>query len=147
MKHKDLLEELYPETNQKLIRPQIHWRRVILLFCLVLSCAAVMSWGCVKILEMFNVTLPISGWMLAVLLFVLGCIVSLLVLAKRIFIFMIRIYQCYGPYEIRSRCLFVPNCSEYMVLAIQKYGLIKGIKKGIDRYHRCCDPNGGIDYP
>jgi putative component of membrane protein insertase Oxa1/YidC/SpoIIIJ protein YidD len=34
-----------------------------------------------------------------------------------------------------------------MILAIQKYGLIKGIKKGVRRIKRCHYPNGGIDYP
>lgn len=53
----------------------------------------------------------------------------------------------YAPYEVRSTCLFVPNCSEYMVLAIEKYGLIKGIRMGLARFNRCKPPYGGVDYP
>jgi putative component of membrane protein insertase Oxa1/YidC/SpoIIIJ protein YidD len=34
-----------------------------------------------------------------------------------------------------------------MILAIKKYGIIKGIYKGIKRLLRCHSPNGGIDYP
>jgi hypothetical protein len=34
-------------------------------------------------------------------------------------------------------CRFYPTCSEYSILAIQKYGLIKGIDKSIDRVRRC----------
>ena len=66
---------------------------------------------------------------------------------KSIVIFVIRIYQKYAPYQIRSVCLFEPNCSEYMILAIEKYGLIKGVIMGIKRFKRCCYPNGGVDYP
>ena len=51
------------------------------------------------------------------------------------------------PYGIRCNCLFVPNCSEYMILAIKKYGAYKGVRKGISRLLRCHEPNGGEDYP
>ena len=37
----------------------------------------------------------------------------------------VRLYQRYAPEEIRRRCLFKPTCSEYTILAIQKYGVIK----------------------
>lgn len=47
------------------------------------------------------------------------------------------------------RCRFYPTCSEYMILAIQKYGVIKGIIKGINRIQRCRPDNfdSCIDYP
>jgi putative component of membrane protein insertase Oxa1/YidC/SpoIIIJ protein YidD len=34
-----------------------------------------------------------------------------------------------------------------MILAIEKYGVVKGVIKGIRRILRCNYPNGGIDYP
>jgi putative component of membrane protein insertase Oxa1/YidC/SpoIIIJ protein YidD len=34
-----------------------------------------------------------------------------------------------------------------MILALQKYGLWKGLRKGIDRLRRCNIHNGGFDYP
>jgi putative component of membrane protein insertase Oxa1/YidC/SpoIIIJ protein YidD len=34
-----------------------------------------------------------------------------------------------------------------MLLAIEKYGLIKGIIKGLKRIWKCKYPNGGLDYP
>jgi putative component of membrane protein insertase Oxa1/YidC/SpoIIIJ protein YidD len=33
-----------------------------------------------------------------------------------------------------------------MIMAVQKYGVIKGVCKGIDRLNRC-GPESGIDYP
>ena len=32
-------------------------------------------------------------------------------------------------------------------MPINKYGLIKGMKKGLNRLKRCIEPNGGYDYP
>ena len=56
-------------------------------------------------------------------------------------------YKAYAPMEVRDRCLFVPTCSTYMIMAIQKYGLLIGVIKGIKRIRRCHLPNGGVDYP
>lgn len=60
----------------------------------------------------------------------------------------IRLYQHYAPEEIRRRCLFKPTCSEYAILAIQKYGLIIGLIKAYIRLFRKCRGNiYRIDYP
>lgn len=66
---------------------------------------------------------------------------------ETVLIYLIRLYQKRAPYYIRSACRFEPTCSEYMILAIQKYGIIRGICKGIHRLLRCKPPNGGVDYP
>jgi len=60
---------------------------------------------------------------------------------------MVLMYKAYAPMEVRDRCLFVPTCSTYMIMAIQKYGLLIGVIKGIKRIRRCHLPNGGVDYP
>jgi putative membrane protein insertion efficiency factor len=60
---------------------------------------------------------------------------------------LIRFYQKMAPKALRESCRFVPSCSEYMILAIEKYGCLKGIYKGFNRLLRCKVPNGGIDYP
>ena len=51
------------------------------------------------------------------------------------------------PIFPHSACVFEPTCSEYMKLAVIKYGFIKGVFKGIKRILRCTPKNGGIDYP
>ena len=56
-------------------------------------------------------------------------------------------YKAFAPKKMRDRCRFEPSCSTYMIMAINKYGLIKGVIKGIKRICRCKPPNGGIDYP
>lgn len=66
---------------------------------------------------------------------------------KRGILCFIRIYQRYAPADIRNKCCFEPSCSEYMILAIEKYGLFCGIKKGVNRLLRCKGDNGGFDDP
>ncbi len=59
----------------------------------------------------------------------------------------ILLYQRNAPTRIRQSCRFEPSCSNYMLLAIEKYGLIKGVLKGVKRILKCKYPNEGIDYP
>lgn len=71
----------------------------------------------------------------------------ILLTTKRLFINVIKLYQRYAPDSLRNKCRFEPSCSEYMILAIEKYGLIKGLKKGICRLKRCNINGGGVDFP
>lgn len=86
-----------------------------------------------------------SGVYLVVVL--LSCVLLVLACLKPFVIWSIRVYQRFAPKSVRMRCVFVPSCSEYMILSIQKEGLIHGIKKGVIRLNRCHWPNGGIDMP
>ena len=51
----------------------------------------------------------------------------------------------------RMKCRFEPSCSQYMILAIEKYGVIKGVLNGIKRLSKCNNRGdgmrGGFDYP
>ncbi len=48
----------------------------------------------------------------------------------------------------RGFCKYHPTCSEYMKLALRKYGFVQGLFKGIWRILRC-NPwsDGGVDLP
>lgn len=50
----------------------------------------------------------------------------------------IRLYQRYAPERIRRKCLFKPTCSEYAILAIKKYGVIRGLYKSYIRLFKKC---------
>ena len=65
---------------------------------------------------------------------------------KKLLLWLIRKYQRTET-PLHNRCRFEPTCSEYMALSIKKYGVIKGIAKGIVRLSRCHAPNGGEDWP
>lgn len=69
------------------------------------------------------------------------------ILMKYVLIFMVKIYQHLAPICIRSKCRFEPSCSNYMLQSLEKYGLFKGLKKGINRIKRCNINDGGYDYP
>ncbi len=66
----------------------------------------------------------------------------------KFFIFLIRIYQKTLSPFLGQSCRYEPSCSNYAILALQKYGLIKGSLKAIWRILRC-NPwsKGGVDYP
>ena len=68
-------------------------------------------------------------------------------LVKRSVIGMVLLYKVLAPMSVRRRCVFIPTCSTYMIMAITKYGLFLGVYKGIRRLLRCHPPNGGEDYP
>ncbi|MBQ3016543.1 MAG: membrane protein insertion efficiency factor YidD [Clostridia bacterium] len=68
-------------------------------------------------------------------------------LLKRFAIGCVLLYKATAPMSVRDACRFEPTCSTYMIMAINKYGLIRGLYKGFRRIIRCKPPNGGIDYP
>lgn len=77
----------------------------------------------------------------------LSIVLFFLTQTKNILFLLIFLYQRFAPRLIRGACLFTPSCSEYMRLSIEKYGVVKGVKKGFCRLRKCRPPNGGIDEP
>jgi hypothetical protein len=67
---------------------------------------------------------------------------------KKFLILLIMLYQKYISPIFGSKCRFYPSCSQYAILAINKYGIFKGLLKAVYRILRC-NPfsKGGIDYP
>ena len=68
---------------------------------------------------------------------------------RKLFVIPIKIYRKFiSPLKRYPTCRYYPTCSEYALLAIEKYGVIKGSLKAIWRVLRC-NPfsKGGIDYP
>lgn len=68
---------------------------------------------------------------------------------KKLFVKLIRLYQKYiSGLKRYPTCRFYPSCSEYAVMAIEKYGVLKGGAKAVGRILRC-NPffSGGVDLP
>ncbi|RMG32168.1 MAG: membrane protein insertion efficiency factor YidD [Planctomycetota bacterium] len=60
----------------------------------------------------------------------------------------VRGYQCSLGLILGGHCRFHPSCSNYFILAVRKYGPLKGTIKGIWRILRCHPFHlGGIDEP
>jgi len=67
---------------------------------------------------------------------------------KGIFILFIKLYQRFLSPLFPHSCRYHPTCSNYAIMSIEKYGVLKGTLKAIWRILRC-NPwsKGGIDYP
>jgi putative membrane protein insertion efficiency factor len=68
---------------------------------------------------------------------------------KKILIGLVRFYQiCFSALFGFNKCRFVPTCSNYMIEAISKKGVIKGLFLGVKRIAKCHPFSGqsGIDY-
>lgn len=65
---------------------------------------------------------------------------------KKIVIKLLGIYKKYLSPILPPGCRFTPTCSEYMMVAVDRFGIIKGIYFGIKRLMRC-NPffKGGYD--
>ena len=65
---------------------------------------------------------------------------------KKILIAGIKLYQKYISPMKRTKCPYIPTCSQYGLEAIQKYGALKGSALAVWRILRC-NPfsKGGFD--
>jgi len=54
-----------------------------------------------------------------------------------IFIFPIKLYQLFISPMLPNTCRHLPTCSNYTIEAIQEFGVLKGIYKGIIRILKC----------
>lgn len=61
------------------------------------------------------------------------------------FLLLVRIYQIFLSPLLPATCRFQPTCSHYMVEALQKHGVFKGLFLGTKRIARC-HPWGGSGY-
>jgi putative membrane protein insertion efficiency factor len=67
---------------------------------------------------------------------------------KIFLIFFVRLYQILiSPFISYNACRFHPSCSEYMVQALEKKGVIKGLCSGIWRLLRCHPWSAGGNDP
>lgn len=124
---------------RKLKRPKVSLIKILLLFIFL---PAVVLAALIVLLIHYGLPETTTVVIAAVIL-----LAYILLTTKRMFINAIKLYQRYAPDSLRNKCRFEPSCSEYMILAIEKYGLIKGIQRGIERLKRCNIDGGGFDFP
>lgn len=134
----------YKRPNNPLNRPEIHYGKMILS---LIGLA-------VLVIVVYLVTGPISstvGVKIETINRIFLCmavsVIYIWILSRRAVIWFVHLYQNKASDATRLKCVFEPSCSEYMILAVKKYGTIRGVIKGIRRLLRCHAPNGGEDYP
>jgi len=60
----------------------------------------------------------------------------------------LKAYQLGVPSRYKPKCRFAPSCSQYMALAIRKYGFFSGTRLGWFRFRHCIGfVPGGEDWP
>lgn len=66
---------------------------------------------------------------------------------KKMAILLIRFYQLVISPLLPKSCRYTPTCSEYSIVAISKYGIIRGLYLSIKRILRChpFSNNSGYD--
>ena len=123
-------------------RPGIGYRSAILalVICIILTAVAVKLSG-------FLFGSVENGIIYQTLSVFLVVFVYIYRISGKAVIWMVHVYQRFAPDGLRLRCVYEPSCSEYMILAVKKYGCIRWLWKGIKRLRRCHPPNYGKDYP
>ncbi len=131
-----IFSNMQPDPYNPLNRPEISYRKPVIAASIWIISSAALLWSG-------------SVWFPKAVIWVfLGfSAIFFALIAKRALIWSVHLYQNKASDETRLRCVFEPSCSEYMLMAVDKYGLIRGVIKGIRRLHRCHPPNGGKDYP
>lgn len=90
--------------------------------------------------------IPYGEWWIALLVLTAYSLIYFSFIAKRTVIWLVHLYQNKAPDKVRLKCAMEPSCSVYMILAVNKYGVIRGVYKGIRRLFRCGNERG-VDYP
>ncbi|MDL2314928.1 membrane protein insertion efficiency factor YidD [Bacteroidales bacterium OttesenSCG-928-C19] len=136
----DIAEEYC--LNRKLVRPQTNVFTLLKWVLLIEVSAVAVSYIVYQSFEWFGISFQFKS--------IYTCISILLplLLLKRICILLIELYQHYAPENMRRRCVCMPSCSEYGILALRKYGVIKGLYKTYIRLTKKCKGSTYIiDYP
>lgn len=126
------------EYERILIRPRLHLIRAGIL-CLGIAAACALIAYAAYMLS--------NNVLCACLVGIAALLLSAIILAKPILIWLVKAYQRFAPDKTRNRCRYEPSCSQYMILCLEKYGVRRGLPKGIKRWRSCKPPNGGIDLP
>ena len=65
---------------------------------------------------------------------------------RQALILLLRFYKRFISPILPSACRYYPTCSEYMLNAVEKYGVLRGVGMGIGRLLRCHPfHEGGFD--
>lgn len=130
-------------AKSKYPKPKIYPYRIILMILVPILLGLMVDFVVYFVLKQNNILLSIENY---VAIFFIFFGVYVLLHLGTLAIFLIHFYQAVAKDEIRERCQMTPTCSHYMIYAIQKYGFIIGLVKGIIRLRKC-KGQSEIDWP
>lgn len=131
-----------------LVRPKTNIAAAVLSVIIFIAVVTLASFGSIQLVSWLGsrfqiqciLTHPVTADILScVICFALCFLVTL----KHMVIGVVKLYQHYAPDDVRRKCILKPTCSEYMILAVEKYGVFRGVKKGVHRLLFTCR---GWDY-
>lgn len=123
--------------HHELSRPIINIKKVLMVFCLMISIAIVLSYA-LCLLVGFSFLLWFD---IVITLFVL-------MYGKTILKFFVHCYQRYASESTRRQCSCMPSCSEYALLSLDKYNWPKALYKTWRRVTiTCSKPGYHVDFP
>lgn len=122
--------------KRPLVRPNTSYKKAAFYIMLFLLANVLMTYFLYQAFQRLGIFLskPSGVLLLALFQFAIGGAL----VAKRAVIGAIHLYQKYAPETIRRRCLCKPTCSEYAILAVEKYGVIRGLLKVRVRLFKTC---------
>jgi len=149
--------EIYVNWRQ-LVRPNTNIKTVLISVLLFMLATAAFTWLAHYVFITVGIfaCLPLNAqdfysmhpFLSVFILCAVVILVEIFFCFKYAVIGVIKLYQHYAPEEIRRRCLFMPTCSEYTIMAVRKYGSIIGLLKSYFRlFYRCRGNIYMIDYP
>lgn len=122
--------------HRPLSRPTIAWAKVALVIVVCLPLVSLCAYVSQKWIGSFLLNLDILTF----------CLV--LINGKYILRFVVQVYQHYASEQRRRMCNCMPSCSEYALLALDKYLWPKALWLIIRRLTKTCpSPGYKIDYP
>ena len=133
---KDNPESIHYQRKNE--RPRLHIFRVLLFVLITMSLVTALSVTVNAIFHSSLISVLCGTFLLLLMIFIH---------LKHIVIWLVMAYQRFAPEHVRNRCRYEPSCSNYMILAIHKYGFWKGFAKGFKRWTHCKPPYGGHDEP
>lgn len=128
--------------NRPLYRPDVTYIK-LLLYCI----AYVIIFFTFIIVTIFITNCIFNEEWIIVISILLICLIFLGTTIKYIFMKAIECYQHYASEELRRSCVCKPTCSEYALIALKKYNIIKACILIYTRLTIGCSGDYHEDYP
>ncbi len=127
--------------NHPLIRPKTNIITFVLWVLAIEVISVVIAYITLRLFQFLGITASFST------MHAITFAIVVIFLLKKICVLLIELYQHYALEKTRRRCTMMPSCSEYALLALKKYNVIRGLYKTYIRLTTKCNGSYITDYP